>query len=90
MNGSKPTSEEMKVMRQPPWLLKQRTKEIELVLKGESHALDNFRDSACVVVVGTGRFLHVWWVRPYSVGFGRDRTCDQALSRPKSRLSEER
>jgi len=39
--------------------------------KGDDHALDNFRDLARAVGLGTGHFVHLGWVHPHPVGVGR-------------------
>ena len=78
----------MKVMRRPSWLTGNGTKKLESILRRGSHALDNFRDFARAVAVGTGHFLHHGWFRPHPVGFGRHHSCNQARSRAKSCLIE--
>src|ERR1017187_9261928 len=68
--------------------LGQMTRKLESVLKGESHALDNFRDLASAVAIGTGHFLHHGWVHPHPVGIGRRCSCNKARPRPKRCLIE--
>ena len=41
-----------------------------LFCKEKSHALNNFRDFARAVAVGTGHFIHDGWIHPHPVGFG--------------------
>src|ERR1035441_4067469 len=75
-------------MRRSSRLLGQRTKKLESILRGESRALDNFRDLGCAVAIGTGHFLHHGWVHPHPVGPGRRCSYNSAHSRPKSYLIE--
>ena len=42
--------------------------------KGKNHALDNFRDLASALGLGTGDFLHHRWVHPHPAGVGRRRS----------------
>ena len=71
-----------------PVVLGQRTRKLESVLKGETHALDNFRDLASAVGVGTDHFLHHGWVHPHPVGIGHRCSCNKARPRPKRCLIE--
>ena len=73
-------------MSRPAWLLGQRTKKLESVLRGGNHALDNCRDFARAVAIGTNHFLYHRWVHSHPVGFGDRCPCNSARSRPKSYL----
>jgi 6-phosphogluconate dehydrogenase (decarboxylating) len=63
-------------MRRPPSFLGRRAKKFESVIGGENRALDNFRNLARAVAIGTDHFLHDGWIHPHPVGFGHRCSCD--------------
>ena len=58
--------------------------ETRMGMKGGKPCFAQFRDFARAVAVGTGHFVHAGWIRSQPIGFGRDRSCNQAPSRSKS------
>ena len=69
-------------------VLGQRKKKLESVLRREKRALDNIRDLASAVAVGTDHFLHHGLVHPRPVGVGHRCSCNKARPRPKRCLIE--
>ena len=44
--------------------------------RGDQYDLDNFYGAAGFVAIGTGYFLHFWWIYPHPVGSGRRHSLD--------------
>jgi hypothetical protein len=61
----------MKGMKRPNWLMEYGAQKLESILRGGSHALDNLRDFAGAVDVGTDHFIHLGRIHPHPVGLGR-------------------